>query len=137
MKAPAILRFAGVGVIATVTHLTVGVLLVTLGLSPTGANVAAFLLAFLVSFLGHWQYTFGNKRLTAGSSFARFCISAPFCLGIGHLQLVLLMKHTAFSHEICLATSVVTTAALSFACHSKWTFQSASAGRDRNKLESR
>jgi putative flippase GtrA len=51
--------FAGVGAAAAVTHLAVVALLVEgCAIAPLAANVAGFLVAFLVSFGGHSRWTF-------------------------------------------------------------------------------
>jgi len=55
-------RFALVGCVATLVHaLILGVLVETAGLSPTAANLIAFLTAFGVSYFGHRRITFQSE----------------------------------------------------------------------------
>lgn len=53
-------RFGGVGVLATLVHLSVAALCFQFwpAISPFLANLVAFLVAFQVSFWGHRHYTF-------------------------------------------------------------------------------
>ena len=54
-----VLRFAGIGICATLVHVTVALAVGTaLNLSPMSANLAGFTLAFVVSYLGHIKFTF-------------------------------------------------------------------------------
>lgn len=56
-------RFGGVGVLATLVHLSVagGTFLLWPMVSPFVANLAAFLVAFQVSFWGHRRFTFRRE----------------------------------------------------------------------------
>lgn len=52
-------RFSVVGIGATLVHMAVFVVTIELlDLSAMNANLAAFLVAFVVSFVGHWNWTF-------------------------------------------------------------------------------
>lgn len=54
-----ILRFAGVGILATLVHIATALCVETvLGLPPVIANGAGFVVAFAVSFVGHARFTF-------------------------------------------------------------------------------
>jgi len=54
-----LLAFGGVGVIATLIHVTVfSLVLESTSASPLQANMLAFVLAFLFSFAGHYRVTF-------------------------------------------------------------------------------
>lgn len=57
------MRFALVGVAATLTHALVLWALVSLaGLRPSGATLIAFAIAFGVSYLGHYNFTFRSNK---------------------------------------------------------------------------
>jgi len=57
-------RFGLVGVGATATHMLVAAALIThLKLNPFVANSAAFIVAFFISFLGHYFWSFQSKPL--------------------------------------------------------------------------
>lgn len=53
-------RFATVGGVATLVHLAVAWLAHRAGFSPLQANGAGFAVAFAVSYLGHFHWTFGR-----------------------------------------------------------------------------
>ena len=56
-------RFIGVGIAATLTHgLLLIILVEALSMRPAYATVLAFLAAFIVSYLGHYHFTFKAKR---------------------------------------------------------------------------
>lgn len=57
-----LLRFASVGVLATVLHLAVAWIAVRgAGLAPLAGNACGFAAAFLCSYLGHFYWTFGQR----------------------------------------------------------------------------
>ena len=75
-----ILRFGGVGVMATVVHVVVALLMhEAVGLAPVPANFAGFTGALLLSYLGHAHYTFGVGS-GQGGQFLRFLFVALFGL---------------------------------------------------------
>jgi putative flippase GtrA len=66
-------RFGAVGIFGTVTHfITVIALVNSLKIQPLDANVMAFLVAFMVSFTGHSQFTFGDIDFNYQSALRRF-----------------------------------------------------------------
>jgi putative flippase GtrA len=55
-------RFAIIGVLATIVHIAiVWVLIAHAGLFPIVANLLAFLVAFILSFSGHYYWTFYSR----------------------------------------------------------------------------
>jgi putative flippase GtrA len=55
-------RFAIIGVLATIVHIAiVWVLISHAGLFPIVANLLAFLVAFILSFSGHYYWTFYSR----------------------------------------------------------------------------
>lgn len=85
----ALMKFGGVGLCATLVHVSVFSALIELfGVSPLSANVLAFCFAFVVSFLGHFYWTFAQddeNRRYFGAAFARFVIVALLGLGLNSL----------------------------------------------------
>jgi putative flippase GtrA len=56
-------RFGMVGIVATILHLSVALLLYGhFNIAPLLANLLAFLAAFLFSFIGHYLWTFQSQR---------------------------------------------------------------------------
>ncbi|MEM1346237.1 MAG: GtrA family protein [Pseudomonadota bacterium] len=57
-----ILRFAAVGLAATAVHLSVALVLAGLfGVPAQAANLAAFVAAFWVSYIGHYHFSFQSS----------------------------------------------------------------------------
>ena len=76
-RLPPGLRFIAVGASAAATHLLVVWTLVQgLHWPPLGANVAAFLLAFWVSYGGHFVLTFANVGAAHRQALPRFFVVA-------------------------------------------------------------
>ena len=72
-KLPQLLQFVLVGGSAAATHLAVVALRVSqLNMPPLGANVLAFLVAFVVSYNGHALLTFSAAQAKGWSVVARF-----------------------------------------------------------------
>lgn len=88
-----LMRFGLVGGLATIVHALVYAGLTTWALAaPQVANLAGFLLAFSISLLGHYGYTFrdtrGNRSLAA-SSWRLFLASLiGYALNAGFVHLV-------------------------------------------------
>ncbi len=52
-------RFSVVGIVATVVHVSVAILVIDYaGVSPVAGSVIGFLAAFLISYIGHFRFTF-------------------------------------------------------------------------------
>ena len=81
--------FLAVGCAAALTHLTVVTILVEVfGWAALMANVAAFGVAFFVSFSGHSQFTFPTDPATLSSARVRF-----FCVALS----AFVLNQTAFA----------------------------------------
>lgn len=71
-----LMRFGIVGVGATLTHLCVAILLIkAFSTPPLLANLIAFLMAFIVSFGGHYIWTFSRPG-HHGRAVVRFFVTA-------------------------------------------------------------
>lgn len=85
-----VLKFGSVGLAATLTHVSLFIFAVeTLGLAPLVANVTAFSFAVLVSFTGHFHWTFrpppGEARREWTGALTRFIAVALFGLALNSL----------------------------------------------------
>ena len=56
------LKFGFVGGIATLVHMLIGVTLVHSGWPALAANLVSFVIAFVVSFMGHYGFSFSNQE---------------------------------------------------------------------------
>lgn len=71
-----IVRFGLVGMFATAVHMGVSLLLnLGLGVAAQPSNLAAFCVAFLVSFFGHHNFSFKSKKNHA-QTLPRFAVAA-------------------------------------------------------------
>ena len=83
--------FGIIGVLATLTHYLVAVGLVEqLGVSVYWANIGAYCVAVLVSFIGHSLVTF--KKTITKSRAIRFFLVSVSALALSQLVLLLLQK---------------------------------------------
>ncbi|MFH7325996.1 GtrA family protein [Desulfurivibrio sp. C05AmB] len=118
-----VLRFAGVGGIATLLHYGVAVGLVyLLALHPELANVGGFLVAFGVSFLGHWRWTFREQP-----SRFRFALPAFFVVAGGFFLLNaslfhLLLTRSELRFELALLLVQALIVVLTFLAGKYWAF---------------
>ncbi len=57
-----VVRFSIVGIVATAVHVSVAIMAVSFaGVSPVVGSVIGFLAAFMISYVGHFRFTFAVK----------------------------------------------------------------------------
>ena len=72
-------RFGVIGILATAIHAIVYGGLVRFGAAlPQLANLVAFMIAFVFSYMGHSRFTFPDKRHSASRTGSRFLAAALF-----------------------------------------------------------
>jgi putative flippase GtrA len=109
-----IVNFMAVGVVATLTHVAIGVSLHTYAhASPLTANFAAFVCATLVSCVGNWFWTF-DKRTSLAKAGPRFFALALFCLCLNQTFVFLMTEVAGLSYAAALIPVVTIVPALSF-----------------------
>ncbi|QBK04876.1 GtrA family protein [Hylemonella gracilis] len=117
--------FVAVGTMAALTHWGVAVLLVSrLTWAPALANVAGWLVAFVVSFTGHHFLTF-RDALTPWSVAARrlFLISAGNFV-LNEIVYITLLRSTDLPYDGLLAGILIAQAVLTFLASRYWAFRS-------------
>lgn len=116
----AIVRFALVGVAATLVYLGVSLVLLGWGMAPQPTNLIGFLLGTATSYLGHYFFTYrsGDNHLRLGARF--FLVTAGLALLCSGLHQIALL----FGAEPRLAALFVTVAypPLSFGLNHFWAF---------------
>ena len=127
-RLPQLLQFVLVGGSAAATHLAVvGLLVSLLSLPPLGANVLAFLVAFVVSYNGHALLTFSAAQARGWPVVAKFfavaCLSFVANEALYYIALNWLHWHYFWS----LAAVLVLVAIGTFVMSKFWAFKARSA----------
>jgi putative flippase GtrA len=115
-------RFVAVGAAATATHVGVAMALVesgTVGFSV--ANIVAFCVALVVSYLGNHGWTFAAVGAHA-RRFPRFAVVAVMGLALNQLIVFLTVGLAGWNYRIALAVVVLVVPGLSFAVNRRWVF---------------
>jgi putative flippase GtrA len=116
--------FVVVGCAAAAVHLGVVILLVDTGaLRPLSANVAGWLLAFTVSFAGHWQLTFrapGGPWRAAAQRF--FAVSLAGFVA-NECAYAAVLRWSRLPYDLVLAGVLVATAVMTYLLSSRWAFR--------------
>jgi putative flippase GtrA len=117
------LKFGMVGLFATCVHMVIGFLLIQSNWQPLVANMAAFGIAFLVSFVGHLGFSFADQDVSASSALWKFAIVALIGFGCNEALLVVLLSQDVFSDIIALWVSTGCAAILTFILSRMWAFR--------------
>lgn len=118
-------KFAVVGILATLTHAGVATVLLESGtLSAFPANICGFLVAFGVSFSGHYFWSFSHLRRKgpALASMTRFLVIALSGFLLNSVILALWLELTPWPDLIGLLFSIAIVPALSFLGARLWAF---------------
>ncbi|HXD38942.1 MAG TPA: GtrA family protein [Ramlibacter sp.] len=115
--------FIAVGCAAAVTHLGVVVLLVSrLGQLPLVANVIGWLVAFTVSFAGHWLLTFRSQQAPLWRSAGRFFAVSAAGFATNEFAYALLLQWSSWRYDVVLALVLVGVAVMTYLLSSRWAF---------------
>lgn len=90
-EAAAVVRFAVVGVAATLVYLALSLVLLAWGAAPRLANVGAFAGGTAASYFGHYLFTYRSraKHRIVGSRFAIATLAlTALCVILHHLALI-------------------------------------------------
>lgn len=121
-----LLRFGLVGATAAATHFVVAVACVRgLRLDPQLANVVGFLVAFTVSFLGQWRWTFGTHAAPLARALPSFFVVSVSGFAANALAYRWLLTHTALRYDVALALVLMAVAAMTFLLSRFWAFRRA------------
>ena len=127
-KLPQLIQFGLVGGSAAATHLAVVALLVSqLQMQPLGANVLAFLVAFIVSYNGHALLTFSAAQAKGWPVVARFFAVACLAFAANELLYYIALNWLHWHYFWSLAVVLVLVAAGTFVLGKFWAFKSRSA----------
>jgi putative flippase GtrA len=117
------MRFGLVGSTATATHILTVLLLVEWGgRAPLAANFIAFAMAVLVSFWGHYHWTF-KAATPYSSAFPRFFVIAVLGLGLNQTIMFSAVTLLTLDYRLGLTAVITMIPALSFIANKFWAFQ--------------
>lgn len=116
--------FVAVGCAAAATHWLVVVATVNwLGLAPLQANVVGWLIAFVVSFAGHYLLTFRQQRAPLLKAARRFFAVSALGFGVNELAYAWLLQATPLRYDVLLAIILVGMAFITFILGRFWAFR--------------
>ena len=119
--------FVMVGICASIVHWLVVVALVSQAhWAPLVANVIGWLVAFVVSFTGHYQLTFRSQHAGLGKSLPRFFLISAFGFLINEASYAFALRKTDLPYELLLGVILIGVAILTFIFSRLWAF---AAGR--------
>lgn len=117
-------RFGLIGVAATLLHMVVGVTLIDAGWPALVANATAFAIAFAVSFMGHFGYSFPDRATDPRRALIRFAVVACAGFAVNETMLAVLIWLDLVAHIPGLVLATGTAAVLTFFASRNWAFRS-------------
>ena len=125
MRQSAVIFFIAVGCAAAATHLGMVMLLVSQGgQAPLTANVLGWLVAFLVSFAGHWLLTFRSRQAPLWRAARRFFGVSLSGFAVNELAYAALLRWSGLRYDVTLAMVLVSVAVMTYLLSSRWAFLS-------------
>ncbi|MEO1676887.1 MAG: GtrA family protein [Pseudomonadota bacterium] len=120
-----LLRFLGVGVVATLVHVSVALLATGAGVPLHRANLTGFATAFLVSYAGHFRVTFGLAGTGAlhGVHLPRFLAVSAVSLGLSTGLVEGLGVRAGAPAVVVMAAIAVVVPGVTFALSRLWAFR--------------
>lgn len=119
------MRFGLVGVAATLVHLLVAnMVLITCSSSVYLSSLCGFATAFLVSYLGHYYFTFQTKKAHQETLIRFFSIAFGGFLG-SYIVLALLARLDLPSETIRLTISILIIPVITYLLAKGWAFKQA------------
>lgn len=116
-------RFIVVGCTAAAVHWTGVVWLVSQwGLQPALANVPAWLMALVVSFVGHHRWTFGDRGAPMGTAAVRFFVVSAAGFAVNEGAYLALLHWSSLRYDLVLAGVLVAVAVLTYLASRHWAF---------------
>jgi putative flippase GtrA len=116
--------FIAVGCTAAAVHLGVVIALVSgLGQLPLAANIVGWLVAFCVSFSGHWLLTFRAQRAPVWRAARRFFSVSAAGFAANELAYAVALQWSALRYDIVLAIILVAVAVITYLLSSRWAFR--------------
>ena len=124
--APEMLRFGVTGSLSTVVHFSSVLFLVSfIRFMPLSANIIAFLIAFIVSYVGHSKFTFpsGNEHSDFNPALIKFFITATFSFILNESMYYYLIKVGQLNYLLALAIVLGSVSIVTFSICKLWAFK--------------
>jgi putative flippase GtrA len=124
-------RFGTIGLAAAATHVLVFTASIEFaGLAPLAANFVAFGIAVLVSFVGHFRWTFhsptaGGGRVRQRTALLRFIIVALTGLALNSLAVYVVSNLLAWPYPYAIVLMISVVPIVVFALSKFWAFAAA------------
>ncbi len=119
-----IILFILVGTLAALTHWGIVIAVVrTLELPALLANLFGWLIAFIVSFSGHYWLTFRQQEAKLGPALGRFFLVSAAGFAINEASYALLLKYSGLRYDILLGMILIALAVLTFLAGRLWAFR--------------
>ncbi|WMD18607.1 GtrA family protein [Achromobacter seleniivolatilans] len=116
--------FIAVGCAAAATHWAVAVGCVeAFGIAPLAANLVGWLVAFVVSFYGHYRLTFRLSKTPWTIAVRRFFLISAAGFIINESAYALLLHTTAIPYDLLLALILIGLAFVTFIASRLWAFR--------------
>jgi putative flippase GtrA len=117
-------RFTLVGVLATIVHVGIAWLLIVYAeFVPIIANFSAFLFAFIVSFTGHYHWTF-SARVNRVQALKRFLIITGTAFAANNVVLVGLLKIEVVTPVLATIYAIFLIPVFTYILSRLWVFRS-------------
>ena len=117
-------RFIAVGCTAAAVHFSMVLLLVSqFHAAPLVANVAGWLVAFAVSFVGQWRFTFRTSAAPGWRSLRRFLAVSVGGFAANELAFAALLHWSRLPYQVLLAIVLLSVALATYLLSAGWAFQ--------------
>jgi putative flippase GtrA len=118
-----ILRFIAVGCAAATTHfVTVFTLVEYWQITPSLSNISGWLVAFIVSFIGHFFITFKNHRNPPAKTIARFFALSLSGFLLNETAYLMLLQWTNIHYAVNLFIVLIGVAVFTYYLSRQWVF---------------
>jgi putative flippase GtrA len=122
-----IVKFGVVGIVATLVHTVCFVSFVDfVGLSAIAANFASFAVAFAVSFMDHFKWTFRDPSRssvpTLRPALFKFALTALIGLGLNTAIAYGIVDHLGLSHYVAAGLMLSVVPGMIFVLSRRWAF---------------
>lgn len=101
-------------------------------LPPAWANLAGWLVAFVVSFTGHYRLTFRHMAIPWTVAARRFFLVSAAGFAVNEAAYVWLLHATALPYDLLLALILIALAFLTFVASRLWAFRHKPAHEPRH-----